>query len=172
MEITGKAIEDCYVIAKYDYVAQGTQELSLRKNEKLLLLDDSKHWWRVQNARNQSGYVPSKYVKKEKPSIFDSIKKKVKKGGSFSKTLPSSAGGSPVREFESPVPNRRLQPFATSQHNPPGHDLSLMAPSTLNAEGQGWALVRYNYNAQQPDELSLTKGTFPLLDCFFYKNMT
>ena len=32
MEITGKAIEDCYVIAKYDYVAQGTQELSLRKN--------------------------------------------------------------------------------------------------------------------------------------------
>ncbi len=60
----------------------------------------------VQNARNQSGYVPSNYVKKEKPSIFDSIKKKVKKGGSFSKTLPSSAGGSPVREFDSPLPNR------------------------------------------------------------------
>jgi len=34
-------------VAKYDYVAQGTQELSLRKNEKLLLLDDSKHWWKV-----------------------------------------------------------------------------------------------------------------------------
>ena len=30
----GKAIEDCYVIAKYDYVAQGSQELSLRKNDK------------------------------------------------------------------------------------------------------------------------------------------
>lgn len=63
--------EFCYVIAKYDYTAQGAQELDLRKNEKYLLLDDSKHWWRVQNARSQSGYVPSNYVKREKPSIFD-----------------------------------------------------------------------------------------------------
>ncbi|KAH9645473.1 hypothetical protein HF086_003490 [Spodoptera exigua] len=61
----------CYVVAKYDYAAQGAQELDLRKNERYLLLDDSKHWWRVQNARSQSGYVPSNYVKKEKPSLFD-----------------------------------------------------------------------------------------------------
>jgi len=59
------------VVAKYDYAAQGAQELDLRKNERYLLLDDSKHWWRVQNSRNQSGYVPSNYVKKEKPSLFD-----------------------------------------------------------------------------------------------------
>ena len=39
--VSGKAIEDCYVIAKYDYVAQGSQELSLRKNDKLLLLDEA-----------------------------------------------------------------------------------------------------------------------------------
>lgn len=61
----------CYVVAKYDYAAQGAQELDLRKNERYLLLDDTKHWWRVQNARSQSGYVPSNYVKKEKPSLFD-----------------------------------------------------------------------------------------------------
>ncbi|KRT85393.1 SH3 domain-containing protein, partial [Oryctes borbonicus] len=75
----GKISQDdiCYVVAKYDYTAQGTQELDLRKNERCILLDDSKHWWRVQNSRNQSGYVPSNYVKKEKPSLFDSIKKKV-----------------------------------------------------------------------------------------------
>lgn len=65
--------EFCYVIAKYDYTAQGAQELDLRKNEKYLLLDDSKHWWRVQNARGNSGYVPSNYVKREKPSIFDRL---------------------------------------------------------------------------------------------------
>lgn len=59
------------MVAKYDYAAQGAQELDLRKNERYLLLDDSKHWWRVQNSRNQSGYVPSNYVKKEKPSLFD-----------------------------------------------------------------------------------------------------
>ncbi|KAH8324339.1 hypothetical protein KR074_005792 [Drosophila pseudoananassae] len=132
----GKSQEDvCYVVAKYDYAAQGAQELDLRKNERYLLLDDSKHWWRVQNSRNQSGYVPSNYVKKEKPSLFDSIKKKVKKG-SGSKTLPNC---SPSRQIESPTMSRRLPPDP--------------------AEAIGSAIVKYNYQAQQPDELSLTKGT-------------
>lgn len=132
----GKTQEDvCYVVAKYDYGAQGTQELDLRKNERYLLLDDSKHWWRVQNNRNQSGYVPSNYVKKEKPSLFDSIKKKVKKG-SGSKTLPNC---SPSRQIDSPTMNRRLPPD----------------PS----EAIGTAIVKYNYQAQQADELPLTKGT-------------
>ncbi len=63
--------ESQYVIAKYDYVAQGNQELDMRRGERLLLVDDSKHWWRVQNSRQQTGYIPSNYVRKEKPSIFD-----------------------------------------------------------------------------------------------------
>jgi NCK adaptor protein 2 len=96
------------VVAKYDYAAQGAQELDLRKNERYLLLDDSKHWWRVQNTRNQSGYVPSNYVKKEKKSVslFDSFKKKVKKGGSgSSRTLPNC---SPSRQIDSPTLGRKL----------------------------------------------------------------
>lgn len=134
----GKSSQDdvCYVVAKYDYEAQGAQELDLRKNERYFLLDDSKHWWRVQSSRGQAGYVPSNYVKKEKPSLFDSIKKKVKKG-SASKTLPSN--NSPSRVVESPVMPRRLQ----------------ADPS----EAIGTAVVKYNYQAQQPDELSLVKGT-------------
>ena len=63
--------ESQYVVAKYDYIAQGNQELDMRRNERLLLLDDSKHWWRVQNSRQQPGYIPSNYVRREKPSIFD-----------------------------------------------------------------------------------------------------
>uniref|UniRef100_A0A1B6E2I1 Cytoplasmic protein NCK1 n=1 Tax=Clastoptera arizonana TaxID=38151 RepID=A0A1B6E2I1_9HEMI len=138
MRSQGKTNQDdvCYVVAKYDYAAQGAQELDLRKNERYLLLDDSKHWWRVQNSRNQAGYVPSNYVKKEKPSLFDSIKKKVKKGGG-SKTLPSSS--SPCRAMESPTMARRLP----------------ADPS----EAIGTAVVKYNYQAQQADELSLIKGT-------------
>lgn len=65
------------MVAKYDYEHQGPQELDLKKNERYVLLDDTKHWWKVQNSRGQAGYVPSNYVKKEKPSLFDSIKKKV-----------------------------------------------------------------------------------------------
>lgn len=76
---SGKSGQDdiCYVVAKYDYEHQGPQELDLKKNERYVLLDDTKHWWKVQNSRGQAGYVPSNYVKKEKPSLFDSIKKKV-----------------------------------------------------------------------------------------------
>ncbi|XP_049823008.1 cytoplasmic protein NCK1 [Aethina tumida] len=134
----GKTAQDdiCYVVAKYDYEHQGPQELDLRKNDRYVLLDDSKHWWKVQNNRNQSGYVPSNYVKKEKPSLFDSIKKKVKKG-SGSKTLPSN--NSPSRNIESPSMARR----------------QAADPS----EAIGMAVVKYNYQAQQPDELSLVKGT-------------
>jgi hypothetical protein len=51
-------------VAKYDYSAQGAQELDLRKNERYLLIDDSKHWWRVQNTRlvftAKSFKIPSK----------------------------------------------------------------------------------------------------------------
>ncbi|XP_056635499.1 cytoplasmic protein NCK1 isoform X2 [Diorhabda sublineata] len=136
--LLGKSGQDdiCYVVAKYDYEHQGPQELDLKKNERYILLDDSKHWWKVQNSRGQGGYVPSNYVKKEKPSLFDSIKKKVKKG-SGSKTLPSN--NSPSRTVESPNMARRLP----------------ADPS----EAIGVAIVKYNYQAQQPDELSLVKGS-------------
>ncbi|XP_043189591.1 cytoplasmic protein NCK1-like isoform X2 [Amphibalanus amphitrite] len=138
--------EECWVTAKYDYEAQGTHELSLRKQERLLLLDDSKHWWRVMNGRQQCGYVPSNYVKKEKPSIFDSIKKRVKKSGG-SRTLPSGTSDS---QPATPSPHRQ------SSNQPPPQ---LVDP----AEAMGVALVKYNYQAQQRDELSLTKGTKVLI---------
>lgn len=70
--------------------------------------------------------------------FFFSIKKKVKKG-SGSKTLPPNSNNSPSRTMESPSMNRKLP----------------ADPS----EAIGSAVVKYNYQAQQPDELSLTKGT-------------
>ena len=39
-----KSNDEVYVIAKYDYNAAGPQELNLKKNEKLRLIDDSMHW--------------------------------------------------------------------------------------------------------------------------------
>lgn len=38
---------DSYVIVKYDYTAQEDQEISICKNERLGLLDDTKNWWKV-----------------------------------------------------------------------------------------------------------------------------
>eukprot|EP00090_Calanus_glacialis_P030804 TRINITY_DN5007_c0_g1_i1.p1 TRINITY_DN5007_c0_g1~~TRINITY_DN5007_c0_g1_i1.p1 ORF type:complete len:386 (-),score=79.56 TRINITY_DN5007_c0_g1_i1:1720-2877(-) len=136
-----------FVFAKYDYTAQGNQELDMRRNERLLLIDDSKHWWRVQNNRMQTGYVPSNYVRKEKPSIFDSIKKKVKGGNTAggSKTLPSS-NSSPVHSV--PPPPHTGKTMGSRPTN--GSD---------NSEPISSAIVKYNYQAQQLDELSLVKGS-------------
>ncbi len=67
----------------------------MRRSERLLLLDDSKHWWRVQNSRQQTGYIPSNYVRREKPSIFDSIKKKVKGGPAGAGPGGGPGGGGP-----------------------------------------------------------------------------
>ena len=45
--------EETLVIAKYDYKAENGQELSIKKSERLVLLDNSKEWWRVKNAENR-----------------------------------------------------------------------------------------------------------------------
>ena len=35
------------MIAKYDYKAKDSLELDISKQERLILLDDTKHWWMV-----------------------------------------------------------------------------------------------------------------------------
>jgi hypothetical protein len=144
----GSGEEAQFVFAKYDYTAQGNQELDMRRNERLLLIDDSKHWWRVQNSRNQTGYVPSNYVRKEKPSIFDSIKKKVK-GGSGGGQQPTGQYKTLPSNSSSPVHNVNAPPHAGKGRSQNGDSTEPIAS----------AIVKYNYQAQQLDELSLVKGS-------------
>lgn len=61
-------------IALYDYKATQNEELSIKKDEKLLILDDSKSWWHVENSRHEIGYVPSNYVKKSKSNAKNWLK--------------------------------------------------------------------------------------------------
>lgn len=136
----GKTGEEAYVVAKYDYTAQGSQELDIKKNERLILLDDSKHWWKVQNSKNQSGFVPSNYVKREKPSIFDSIRRRVRKK--------NDAKMSPTA---SPVNTKEVDININSSSN----NISPKSKPYLNTT----ALVKYHYQAQQADEISLVKGS-------------
>ena len=70
--------EEVIVVAKWDYTAQQDQELDIRKNERLLLLDDSKTWWRVRNTSNQTGYVPSNYVERKNSLKKASLVKNIK----------------------------------------------------------------------------------------------
>lgn len=70
--------EEVVVVAKFDYVAQQEQELDIKKNERLWLLDDSKSWWRVRNSMNKTGFVPSNYVERKNSARKASIVKKPK----------------------------------------------------------------------------------------------
>ena len=62
------------LVAKFDYQSKETHELELKKGERLLLIDNSKNWWLVRKVdSDQTGYVPSNYVKKEKKSLLEKI---------------------------------------------------------------------------------------------------
>jgi len=49
----------------YDFKGENDQELSIKKDEKLTLVDDkvSDDWYYVKNSKGVSGYVPKTYVK-------------------------------------------------------------------------------------------------------------
>ncbi|XP_030638409.1 cytoplasmic protein NCK2b [Chanos chanos] len=135
--------EEVIVVAKWDYTAQQDQELDIRKNERLWLLDDSKTWWRVRNAANRTGYVPSNYVERK-----NSLKK-----GSLVKNLKDTLGLGKTRRKTSA---RDTSPTpSTDAEYPSNGSAGAERIYDLNTP----ALVKFSYSAEREDELSLVKGT-------------
>ncbi|XP_075056345.1 cytoplasmic protein NCK2 [Mixophyes fleayi] len=134
--------EEVIVIAKWDYMAQQDQELDIKKNERLWLLDDSKTWWRVRNAANKMGYVPSNYVERK-----NSLKK-----GSLVKNLKDTLGlGKTKRKTStrdaSPTPSTDAEYSSNGTNTDRIYDLNIPA------------YVKFAYVAERDDELSLVKGS-------------
>lgn len=127
------------VIAKYDYKAENAQELDIKKNERLVLLDDTREWWKVQNNRNKSGFVPSNYVKRSKPSKLLSA---------LRVTLGRKSKNDAKLTSNTPVLSRNGD--TGSDQNSTSSDVQICDPQP--------AIVKFNYVLQRPDEMSLTKG--------------
>ena len=117
-------------VAIYDYNAKDETELSIQKNEKLVVLDDSQPWWRVKNEKNLSGYVPSNYLERKgsKKTIMDKVKTKM--GG---KT------GSKANANETSVATNKT--FGKT-----GNKILDIC------------IAKYSYSANRDDELDLKKG--------------
>jgi len=85
--------DDVIAVAKFDYTANQDNELTIHKNDRLVVLDSSRTWWRVKNENMVSGYVPSNYLEvkegKLKESVLDRLFKKKKKKNSSSAPPPS-----------------------------------------------------------------------------------
>ncbi|XP_069104040.1 cytoplasmic protein NCK2-like [Argopecten irradians] len=139
MPTSSDMAEEQIVIAKYDYKAENAQELDIKKNEKLVLLDDTRGWWKVQNSRNKSGFVPSNFVKRSKTSKFLT---------SLRNTLGRKNKGEGKVTVTSPMVSRNGD--TGSDQNSISSDVQICDPSP--------AISKFTYAAQQPDELSLTKG--------------
>ncbi|XP_035270739.1 cytoplasmic protein NCK1 isoform X1 [Anguilla anguilla] len=130
--------DEVIVIAKFDYVAQQDQELDIKKNERLWLLDDSKSWWRVRNATNKTGFVPSNYVERKNSARKASIVQNLKDTLGIGKVRRKPS----MRDTAS---NADSDLFADNGERL--YDLNLPA------------LVKFSYAAEREDELSLAKGT-------------
>ncbi|XP_031552769.1 cytoplasmic protein NCK2-like [Actinia tenebrosa] len=130
--------DESIAIALYEYNAQQKEELSIKKNEKLTIIDDSQTWWKVKNERNQSGYVPSNYVdrkgpKKQPVQILKNIFGKGAKKGQ------SDSNG---------YDNERNQ-YCTPES-------VLIPPHTKAAICQ--VKAKFSYKPRNKDELELNKG--------------
>lgn len=130
--------EEVIVIAKFDYMAQQDQELDIKKNERLWLLDDSKSWWRVRNATNKTGFVPSNYVERKNSARKASIVKNLKDTLGIGKVKSRKGSG---RDTASNVDSDMYD------NGERLYDLNVPA------------LVKFSYTAEREDELSLVKGT-------------
>ncbi|GAB5576818.1 cytoplasmic protein NCK1 isoform X2 [Prionailurus iriomotensis] len=167
--------EEVVVIAKFDYVAQQEQELDIKKNERLWLLDDSKSWWRVRNSMNKTGFVPSNYVERKnsarKASIVKNLKDTlgsvlVQRGKSFGRREASES-------FSVAEQTRKLTEIILSyffsigkvKRKPSVPDSASPADESFVDPGERLydlnmpAYVKFNYMAEREDELSLIKGT-------------
>ena len=125
------------VEAKWDYQARQAEELNIKRSEKLIVLDDSKSWWQVKKANGEVGYVPSNFVKKVKPGFVSSIFKP--------KTQKKLSVGESKRP-QSPL------------HHPPQRTPTSEMVDDDTFELRIEAIVKFNYQARQEDELSLRKG--------------
>ncbi|KAM9485119.1 cytoplasmic protein NCK2-like isoform 1-T5 [Salvelinus alpinus] len=143
-------MEEVTVVAKWDYTAQQDQELDIRKNERLTLLDDSKTWWRVRNASNQTGYVPSNYVERKnslvkKASLVKNLKDTLGLGKGRRKQ--SARDASPTPSTDAEYPSNGSGGGGGGGGAERIYDLTILA------------VVKFSYMAEREDELTLAKGS-------------
>lgn len=124
-------------LALYDYQARDPEELSIRKNENLVVVDSSGSWWKVQNDGGKAGLVPSNYVKK------------VSEQAALQQAPPAAS--------QQPGGGRTN----LSNREEPGHmyhQPDLMMPRNGPASLNIRAVAKYKYLATREDELGLEKG--------------
>ena len=146
-----------------------SQELSIKKSEKCVLIDGSKKWWRVQNARGVTGYVPSNFMKKSKPSFISSLRNTLgRRKGAEARAAAAALSAAPQQQVSKNGGSAALSGgggadvTSSSEHSSYHSDSQLLqlGGGDTAAHASSPAVAKYAYTAQQPDELTLAKGLF------------
>lgn len=149
-----------YVIVKYDYLAQEDQELTIKKNERLRLIDDSKNWWKVINDANAVGFVPSNYVRRE--SLVDKAKGTIK---GFAKSRPRAPDYDPEKSPSASFAALDLRSSTAGNNNQAKEDQASPLDSAKIASMSSRAVVKFSYDPRLEDELKLARGeTIAVID--------
>ncbi|EYB87424.1 hypothetical protein Y032_0263g597 [Ancylostoma ceylanicum] len=149
-----------YVIVKYDYLAQEDQELTIKKNERLRLIDDSKNWWKVINDANNVGFVPSNYVRRE--SLVDKAKGTIK---GFTKGRPRAPEFDPDKSPSASLAAIDLRSGFTGNNNQIKNGQGSPPDSVKVGGMSSRAIVKFSYDPRLEDELKLTRGdTISVID--------
>ena len=152
----------------FDVLRRHSQELSIKKSEKCVLIDGSKKWWRVQNARGVTGYVPSNFMKKSKPSFISSLRNTLgRRKGAEARAAAAALSAAPQQQVSKNGGSAALSGgggadvTSSSEHSSYHSDsqlLQLGGGGDTAAHASSPAVAKYAYTAQQPDELTLAKG--------------
>uniref|UniRef100_A0A8C4QTX9 NCK adaptor protein 2 n=1 Tax=Eptatretus burgeri TaxID=7764 RepID=A0A8C4QTX9_EPTBU len=155
------------VVAKWDYEAQQEQELNIRRHETLWLLDDSKSWWRVRNLSNETGFVPSNFVERKnnvrKGSFVKQLKDTLGIGKGRSKSGPREGVMGHLNDSEGPIyEGPMLRGGLSSADGGMGNAAAAGVGGPVPGNGVHGPLptvyVKFGYNAERDDELTLVKG--------------
>lgn len=98
------------VVVLYDFVGQGGDELDVKENDQLTLIEkENDEWWKLENAAGTVGVVPAAYVK-----VLPRELKSTKTGATPSLTPSTAVPGQ--RTAQTPIPERmRLWMDATGK---------------------------------------------------------
>uniref|UniRef100_A0A0K0EPI4 Chloride channel protein n=1 Tax=Strongyloides stercoralis TaxID=6248 RepID=A0A0K0EPI4_STRER len=147
---------EAFVIVKYNFEATGPNELSIRKNQRLRLIDDSRDWWKVQDENNATGFVPSNYVKREKgPDSEDTML--INKHSNFKSLIEdknSNHNSTSSRSSSDPSNLIKTSGKFIDKNN-------LVSPMiTVDSYRISYGIALYPYEPQRDDELKLSKNDF------------
>ncbi|KER22913.1 hypothetical protein T265_09086 [Opisthorchis viverrini] len=129
------------LVARFDYYASESHELTVLEGDQLTLLDDSSPWWKVKNANGDVGYVPSNYVRPVRQNLFKNLKNSLgrRKGTSVTKTsqLYSNCSGQPL-------PDKGIK---TEAGSPGGHENGTLGRAVFPLTGPNRSTLEHSNKA-------------------------